>query len=251
MTLSRVFLVSGALSLAVGCSGNKDDDGDGLTNAEEKDLGLDWENPDTDGDGWLDGEELEFDSDPDDDDEVVEAKRGNPILNFEVTDHEGDTYMLRDLASQGKPILIDTSGAWCYWCHEMAKWLERRPYENHLEGMNNLRDAVDNGDVLWLTFISQDSNGGNAGLDVIQQWFDLYPHPEARVLVDRRQTFANWQDIQGWPATMWVNPDMTIQQYPPEQSTVAMERLSNNLERALADAEEWREEQAALAAEEE
>src|SRR5208283_3442729 len=49
----------------VGESGSSDPDHDGLTNAEEKELGTDPHNPDTDGDGISDGDEvLKYHTDP-------------------------------------------------------------------------------------------------------------------------------------------------------------------------------------------
>ena len=41
-----------------------DDDGDGLSNQEEADLGTDPNNPDTDGDGLADGDEVTLGTDP-------------------------------------------------------------------------------------------------------------------------------------------------------------------------------------------
>lgn len=251
MTLTRVLALSGMFLIAVGCGGNNDDDNDGLTNAQEKELGLDKDNPDFDGDGWLDGEEVEYDSDPDDDGEVVAPVRGNPILNFEVTDETGEKHMLRELASQGKPILIDTSAAWCPPCRDMAAWLDNLPSSGNYDRYNNVRSAVDSGDVLWVTFISQNVQYGDPGLPTIEAWHAEYPHPNVPVLVDHGQTFAGWQQLVAFPTTMWVNPDMTIQQYNPDDNTLGLERLSNNLDRALSDAADWRDEQAALAAAEE
>jgi outer membrane protein OmpA-like peptidoglycan-associated protein len=50
---------SGALGLIFACGGgSRDNDNDGLTNKEEKELGTDPNNPDTDGDGLNDGEEI-------------------------------------------------------------------------------------------------------------------------------------------------------------------------------------------------
>lgn len=43
-----------------------DPDGDGLTNQEEEDLGLDNRNPDTDGDGFTDGDEVKANTSPSD-----------------------------------------------------------------------------------------------------------------------------------------------------------------------------------------
>ena len=44
--------------------GGLDSDGDGLSDAEEEDLGTDPDNPDTDGDGYDDGEEVDANTDP-------------------------------------------------------------------------------------------------------------------------------------------------------------------------------------------
>ncbi len=50
-------------ALAIGCPSG-DPDEDGLTNAEEEELGTDPDDPDTDGDGLLDGEEVDGGTDP-------------------------------------------------------------------------------------------------------------------------------------------------------------------------------------------
>ncbi len=81
-------------------SGDRDDDHDGLTNREEKQLGTDPKNPDTDGDGLRDGDEvlthktdpLNKDTDGDgltDGDEVV-THHTNPLDNDTDDDGLGD-----------------------------------------------------------------------------------------------------------------------------------------------------------------
>lgn len=67
------FLLFGGVALQYGCSSSEDfvqeeqvdTDGDGLTDAQEQDLGTDPENADTDGDGLTDGEEVnDYGTDP-------------------------------------------------------------------------------------------------------------------------------------------------------------------------------------------
>ncbi len=65
-------LLVGGVTVQYGCQSQEettqqptDTDGDGLTDAEERDLGTDPNNPDTDGDGLTDAEEVdEYDTDP-------------------------------------------------------------------------------------------------------------------------------------------------------------------------------------------
>lgn len=52
------------LTALVGCGGNEDDDGDGLSNAAERDLGTDAAVADSDGDGLGDGDEVTAGTDP-------------------------------------------------------------------------------------------------------------------------------------------------------------------------------------------
>lgn len=96
-------------------AGERDDDGDGLTNREEAEIGTDPNNPDTDGDELLDGEEvkrfstnpLNPDSDADalsDGEEVL--RRGTDPLN---PDTDGDALTDGDEVARGTdPLKADT-----------------------------------------------------------------------------------------------------------------------------------------------
>ncbi len=63
-SLSLVGCTFLSVAFLVGCAGNRDTDEDGLSDAEEADLGTDPENPDSDGDTLSDGEEVELGTDP-------------------------------------------------------------------------------------------------------------------------------------------------------------------------------------------
>jgi hypothetical protein len=100
-----------------------DADGDGLTNGEEKDLGLDKENADTDGDGLSDGDELANGADP-----LVADSDGDGLLDGEeiangsdpmVVDTDEDGYTDRDEVFEGHDPADDTDriyvGDWPYY----------------------------------------------------------------------------------------------------------------------------------------
>ncbi|MFZ5433722.1 MAG: OmpA family protein [Calditrichota bacterium] len=78
-------------------TGNKDRDGDGLTNKQEKELGTDPRNPDTDGDGLTDGDEyltyhtkaLAADTDGDGLDDGAEINSHKTDPNLADTDGDG------------------------------------------------------------------------------------------------------------------------------------------------------------------
>ena len=62
--LETCLTLAGASSGGGGASSNVDSDGDGLTDDEESNLGLDPYNADTDGDGYSDGVEVQSNTDP-------------------------------------------------------------------------------------------------------------------------------------------------------------------------------------------
>jgi hypothetical protein len=73
-----------------------DSDGDGLTDAEEKEIGTDPNNPDTDGDGLTDGQEIAFGSDPlqrdSDDDGLSDFDEFMANTNPRLADTDGDGF---------------------------------------------------------------------------------------------------------------------------------------------------------------
>lgn len=96
-----LFLLVGGATLQYGCGSGEpavdptemDTDDDGLTDAEEEELGTDPENPDTDGDGLTDGEEVnEYETDPlepDTDGDGLED--GEEVNTYDTDPLEADT----------------------------------------------------------------------------------------------------------------------------------------------------------------
>lgn len=90
------FLLVGFSAVQYGCASQEesmeqtqpvDTDGDGLTDAEEMDLGTDPENPDTDGDGLTDGEEVnQYETDPTDPDTDDDGLQDGEEVNSYNTD---------------------------------------------------------------------------------------------------------------------------------------------------------------------
>jgi len=102
-----------------GESASPDSDGDGLTDAEEEELGSDPNEADTDGDGWDDLEEVEGNTDPtkkndhpyeggwaiadcrdDIDGDGDNSQVGNIADQFQLTDQFGDNVRLHDFCDR-------------------------------------------------------------------------------------------------------------------------------------------------------
>ncbi|MEE2750826.1 MAG: hypothetical protein VX519_05305 [Myxococcota bacterium] len=105
----------------------EDYDNDGLTEAQEAELGTDPNNPDTDDDGWTDLEEYEQNTDPTDEDDMpymggwaIDACRddvestGNSVgdisENFSLEDQHGEMVDLHDFCN--RVVLLKGAAEW-------------------------------------------------------------------------------------------------------------------------------------------
>lgn len=134
-----------------------DADGDGLTNGEEKDLGLDKENADTDGDGLADGDEVATGADPlnadtdgdglSDGDEI--ANGADPLR----VDTDDDGYTDRDEVFEGHDPADDKDriykGRWPYYFEKdevsggaMSGTVETGKRFGRFEGTDQFGDVV-------------------------------------------------------------------------------------------------------------
>ncbi len=264
----RIFLTSSVLTLAACSGGSSDDgstddgngddadsDGDGISDAEEEELGLDPDSADSDGDGLDDADELDRGTDPlkidtdgdgyRDSDEITEGKdpldatskiyeggwpysatkgelneadvpavaaEGELFKRFKAVDQFGQEVDLWDYKNtEGKYIILDVSAEWCGPCNAMAEWLDGGPDAMGLDSdFASIREAVDSGDVYWITILGEDSGGRPANAATIGRWYDEYPHPEVLIVPDDAYEMVEWSELGYWPWLMVINPDMTV-----------------------------------------
>jgi thiol-disulfide isomerase/thioredoxin len=186
---------------------NPDTDGDGISDGDEV-----WEhstnplNEDTDGDGYSDGTEIEYGYDPTDDEsgfyeglwpfnpdkdsiddpglgDIVD--QGDIVGRLLAVDQFGDEVDLYDFGGQGKPIILDVSAQWCPPCRTTARWLSDDGDDFNLNGAYpGLLEAINAGDVYWVTIIEQNNSGQQATQETSEQWDDAYPNEMVPALAD-------------------------------------------------------------------
>ena len=214
---------------------DEDTDDDGLTDGEEKDLGTDPTLEDSDGDGYLDLDEVNEGSDPTDEDSLIYeggwpynrdkddiddpgwgavAKKGKTVPRFTGKDQYGETVDLYDFAMQGKPMVIDLSGAWCYWCHEVAKLIDGEDCALDGYGYEGIQGLIENGDLYFITVIYSGNSGSKATFGDLEGWYSLHPNPDVPLLLDKDWDMYDFFGSSGFPSMMYVDEDMEIIYYP-------------------------------------
>ncbi|MCA9489153.1 MAG: TlpA family protein disulfide reductase [Myxococcales bacterium] len=167
-----------------------DSDGDGLTDAQETQLGTDPQDPDTDGDGFEDRDELEQHTDPRSAADhpyeggwPIDACRhdiqptGNAVGqitgDFALLDQHGETLHLHDFC--GQEVLLLSSAMWCGPCQDEAR------------DMAELYREYEDQGFLVITLLGENEFGGVPSQRNLAQWADAFgiDHP---VVADR-----NWQ----------------------------------------------------------
>ncbi|MBT3219243.1 MAG: hypothetical protein HN348_09145 [Proteobacteria bacterium] len=212
-----------------------DSDDDGLSDGEEQDVGTDPTNVDSDGDGYTDFDEVNEGSDPTDDTDLIyqggwpyyankddiddpgwsgKAKEGKVLPRFAWTDLYGDTVDIYDFAYDGKPIVIDISGLWCYWCHEIAEWLEGDECAYDAYSSYDIYKPIsgyhEEGLFWWITVIDGSATGGAPTTSDLLIWYVDHPNESVPLLLDADQVIHDWTGSNGWPALFMLNEDMTI-----------------------------------------
>ena len=203
-----------------------DSDDDGLTDLEEVELGTYPNTADTDEDTYLDGIEVEAGTNPKDyydriyegfwpynpdKDEMGEGdfdkSVGEQFARLSFTDQYGDEVDLYDFAGQDAWILFDISEVWCGYCKEMAKWLEGQSsfYDGYPQ-WDAIPEAVENGDLIWLTILTGDASGGTAEQKDAENWASKYPHPLIPVMIDPDKTLYDL-GINGFPSVGLLNDE--------------------------------------------
>jgi peroxiredoxin len=218
----------------VGCGGDagalegstNDSDGDGLTNAQEAELGSNPDDADTDNDGYDDGAEVFNNTDPlnaydhpyqggwaidscRDSVDGIGNRPGEVATDFSLEDQFGDTVRLHDFC--GKTVLIASAAEWCDPCREEAVLLQQL-YDKH-------RGAG----LMVITLLGETLDFGYPTRENVAAWADAYgiTHP---VLQDRSfsvaSRYAEWQTVTLPTNTMlgkgaevlWVDREIVTEQ---------------------------------------
>lgn len=226
-----------------------DSDGDGLTDGEEATAGSDPLTVDSDGDGYSDYAEVNSGHNPMDAADVLylggwpfyqdkdsmadpgwtgtKAKEGSMLPRFQWYDQFGELVDIYDFAYQGKPIVLDTSTVWCGWCREMAAWIggdmsEAQEYTD--EGYtweayysseswyDLIPQLVQNGDIYWITAITENNNGGTPKQKDVENWAADFPNDRVPVLLDDSDTqdLETWIPLTGFPTLLLLDETMTF-----------------------------------------
>lgn len=270
MRLGTGWFVS-AMCLVAACAGSSDDsdgsnpgvdpdpvtldtDGDGLTDAEEADLGsdpaladsdedglddgaevtagTDAAKKDSDGDGYGDADELSAGTDPLDQTSVIyqggwpynrekgaledptfsgrlgEIAASDQFPDLVGYDQYGELVHLYDFAGHGKPVVLDFSAQWCVPCMNLADYLVGG---NDSLGFDKVREALDAGDLYWITIMSQNLAGGPATTTTSLEWSQSFPDDRIPVLAPRNAAASmHYIDLHYFPTSIWLDEDMTI-----------------------------------------
>lgn len=207
-----------------------DADGDGLTAEEEAALGTDDTRADTDGDGYLDPHEVREGSDPTDPEDRIyvggwpynpdkddlpegswdtRPREGEPVPRLTAVDLYGDTVDLGDFAGHG-PVVLDLSTEWCGVCRDISGWLASDGDDRYDARYPGLREAVQAGEVRWITVLSQDAQYGPADRPTAERWHADVGHPAIPVLVDPAASYSEWGRAYAYPSLLLLDEELRL-----------------------------------------
>jgi len=212
-----------------------DTDGDGLEDKGEKDAGTDPNAVDSDEDGYTDFEEVHAGTDPTNGEDVIYlggwpynpnkddlgspndewleiADIGVKIPRYQALDQFGETVDLYDFAGHGKYTLIDLSGLWCGWCHEVAAWLDKEEtYFDNFPEYSCMPDRLASGDFYWVTAIFTGSSSTTvATSDDVVSWHEAHPNAHIPVLLDDAWTMKYFFNASSYPSMILVDENMEV-----------------------------------------
>jgi len=229
-----------------------DDDGDGLTNVEEKQIGTDPQKADTDEDTYTDFDEVFEGKDPLDPnsriyigywpynankDAIVgpgwdsEPANGTVIPQYEAKDQFGDLVNLYDFAAAGVPIVLDVATWFCKPCKALAHYFatgdntELETYGWWQSKYEPVKDLIDGGQLIWITVLY---TKGSVPVDVpeVALWDETFPHDKIPVLADTNLTLQEFLHVKAMPHLDLLDANMVFLIYEVKGPTTVMKELS-------------------------
>ena len=219
-----------------------DSDEDGLTDAEEAELGTDPNNKDTDGDNYWDSWEVIEGTDPLDsssriyqgywpynpDKDLLEAgtvagastAKDSLFPRKQFVDHHGDLVDNYDFANYVNNndelawMIVDLSAMWCGPCHNMADWIagvDNAQTAGLQQSYPTVRDKVHDLRIWWMTFIVEASDGSNPTLGDAQSWYTSHQDPYIPIFVDDNKEILNVYNGGQFPFFFLLTPDQKIE----------------------------------------
>ena len=230
---------------------NPDSDADGLLDGEEDDFGSDPTARDSDGDGYSDFSEFQVGTDPNDAGDVVyesgwphnpfkedltdpgfdnRAGVGDTVGRLVTVDQFGNDVDLYDWGGQGKYILVDVSAEWCGPCQQMSDWLAGNQNNSYLQEYEDIREAVEAGDVLWVTVLAENTNYAPATPRTLQNWDNAFPNENIAVIADIDYAFLEQMGLRAYPSVYLLDENMVVVARATNNNLRAMDEMMNILE---------------------
>ncbi len=154
---------------------------------------------------------------------------GKRFANLELTDQFGEVVSLWDFYNDDRYVIVDICVEWLgQVCINLSRWVagERGAI---FGAWSSVADAVDAGEMYWITVLVEDEDFEPANASDVAQWAAEYPHTLVPVLADPLAESFLFTDLTALPFLVLLEPDLqvlTSSAYYPAVLDAAVEVLS-------------------------
>lgn len=131
---------------------------------------------------------------------------------FTGVDQYGDLVELYDFAYQGKFILLNVSAMWGSWDMELAAYMAGQPsyFDAYDAQFAPVRDGVDNGDIHYISILSEDPGAGAVSPADVAARSSTYPNTAIPILADSAELMPTHIDLYGYPSLSLLDESMVL-----------------------------------------